>query len=120
MGLKELWVGFGSGKSYKDIPIHEVSLQLGDSICKTLPFIHAFTGCDLTSSMQGIGKKTAWNAWQNFLDVTESMIFLTENPLEFKEDSTHMQRLERLTILMYSNHCSNNTVNDARHANVYT
>ena len=77
MGLKELWVGFGSGKSYKDIPIHEVSLQLGDSICKALPFFHAFTGCDLTSSMQGIGKKTAWNAWQNFLDVTESMIFLT-------------------------------------------
>ena len=54
---------------------------------------------DLISSMQGIGK---------------SIIFLTENPHEFKEDSTHMQRLEKLTILMYSNHCSSNTVNDAR------
>jgi len=26
VGLSELWVGFGTGKSYKDIPIHHISL----------------------------------------------------------------------------------------------
>ena len=30
LGLKELWVGFGTGKHYKDIPIHEVYLDQKD------------------------------------------------------------------------------------------
>ena len=29
LGLEELWVGFGSGKTYKDIPIHHISRMLG-------------------------------------------------------------------------------------------
>jgi len=28
-GLTELWIGFGSSKAYTDIPVHEVSMQLG-------------------------------------------------------------------------------------------
>ena len=56
-GLKELWIGFGTGKSYKDIPIHHISNILGDDASKAILFFHAYTGCDLTSSFSGIGKK---------------------------------------------------------------
>ena len=113
-GLRELWIGFGTGKAYKDIPIHRVANKLGNDECMALPFFHAFTGCDVTSSMAGIGKKTGWNVWQNFPEVTNTMIALTENPSELNEDSIHMQLLERLTVLMYSKTCSCTTVNEAR------
>ena len=33
LGLSELWVGFGTGKSYKDIPIHHISQLLGHQRC---------------------------------------------------------------------------------------
>ena len=112
--LSELWIGFGTGKSYKDIPIHVVSNELGDKKCSALPFFHAFSGCDVTSSMIGIGKKTAWKAWTSFEEVTETMITLTENPSELSEDSKHMHLLERFTVLMYSKSCTAQTVNEAR------
>jgi hypothetical protein len=114
LGLIELWVGFGSGKTYTDIPIHEVALKLGPDKCKALPFFHAFTGCDLTSSMLGIGKKSGWNAWMSFPQVTETMNSLTENPQELTEDSLHMKRIEQFTVLMYSKNSSCSTVNEAR------
>ena len=59
LGLKELWVGFGTGKHCKDIPIQEVANLLGPERSLALLFFHAFTGCDATSSFLGIRKKTA-------------------------------------------------------------
>ena len=50
-GLPELWIGFGTGKSYKDIPIHVVANELVAEKCGTVAFFHAFSGCDVTSSM---------------------------------------------------------------------
>ena len=58
LGLSKLWVGFGTGKSYKDIPIHHISQLLGHQRCKVLPLFHAITGCDVVSAMFGICKKT--------------------------------------------------------------
>ena len=94
LGINELWVGFGKGKSYKDIPIHVITSQLGDDECKAIPFFHAYTGCDLTSSMCGVGKKTAWAAWKHYPEVTRTMIELTDNPTELDEDVIHMERLD--------------------------
>ena len=37
-GMKELWIGFGTGKSYKDIPIHHNSNILGDDASKAILF----------------------------------------------------------------------------------
>jgi len=39
LGLSELWVRFGSGKRYKDIPIHHISEMLGLQRCQALPFL---------------------------------------------------------------------------------
>jgi len=38
-------------------PLHS---SLGQLLCKAFPAFHALTSCDSTSSLQGIGKKTAW------------------------------------------------------------
>ena len=49
LGLLELWIGIGSGKTYKDIPIHHLSEMLGLQHCQDLPSFHSFTGCDVVS-----------------------------------------------------------------------
>jgi hypothetical protein len=35
-------------------------LMLGDDLCTDLLFVHAFTGCDTTSRIFGIGKKSVF------------------------------------------------------------
>ena len=79
-------------------------------------FFHAYTGCDQTSSMSGVGRNTAWAAWKRFPNATDTMIKLTEDPESFHEDEIHMERLENLTVMMYSKNCSKTTVNEARQA----
>ena len=32
--------------------------------------VHAFTGCDTVSAFCGRGKKTAWNTWKVYPEVT--------------------------------------------------
>ena len=48
------------------IRIVDVTSGLGEEWCAAITFIHALSGCDVTSNMVGIGKKTAWNAWISF------------------------------------------------------
>ena len=55
-------------------PSHFANQMLGPQHCEVLPFFHAFTGCYLVSSMLGIGKKTAWNAWNAYLMVTNTVV----------------------------------------------
>ena len=63
LNLHELWVAFGSGKSYRHIPVHQIVLQLGPSKSRALLAFHSLTGCDTTSAFQGKGKRTAWAVW---------------------------------------------------------
>ncbi|KAL8620009.1 hypothetical protein ACOMHN_015291 [Nucella lapillus] len=114
LGLSELWIGYGTGKKDRDIPVHQVAAGMGPCTCKALPLFHAFTGCDVTSSMFGIGKKTAYNAWMAFPEVTDTLVALTNNPSLLTTDPIHMRRLERWTVLMYSKNCVMFSINDAR------
>lgn len=47
----------GSSTAVYDIKV--MKQLLGDDICRSLLFLHAFTGCDTTSRVFGIGKKSA-------------------------------------------------------------
>ena len=114
MSLSELWVGLGSRKTFREIPIHVITEQLGTQRCQALPLFHAYTGCDMTSSMFGIGKKTAWTAWNAFPDATDTFVALTQDPISLTIYSEHMACLERLTVLMYSKNCGSSSVNEAR------
>jgi hypothetical protein len=59
MKCKELWLLTGVKEKRRYIPIHKIVSEVGPGICKALPALHALTGCDTTSSLSGIGKKTA-------------------------------------------------------------
>ena len=114
-GLSELWVGFGTGKKYRDIPVHTICSNLGPSKSLALPLFHSLTGCDTTSQILGCGKKTAWAAWTSLPDLTDTLVALTQDPDLFTLESIHMQQIERFVIIMYSKGCGAASVNEARH-----
>ena len=52
---------------------------------------HAFTGCDTVSSFGGRGKKTAWETWKAYEDVTPVFSALTACPsVETIENWLHL------------------------------
>ena len=76
---------------------------LESQCCEALPFVHTFTGCDIVSSMFGIGTKTAWNACVAYPEISETILIITEDPSKLIIASIHMKRLERWTVLIQSN-----------------
>ena len=114
LGISELWVGFGTGKKYRDIPVHSLHAGLGPSKSIALTLFHSLTGCDTTSQFLGCGKKTAWVVWNSFPDLTDMLVALTLNPNMFGIESIHIQWIERFVVLMFSKGCSAAGVNEAR------
>lgn len=76
----EVWIAFGTGKSFRFIAAHEIARALGPDRCKALPVFHAFTGCDTVSFFGGRGKRTAWDTWKAYDDVTPAFCFLAATP----------------------------------------
>ena len=60
---------------------------------------HALTGCDTVSSFAGIGKKTAWAAWNVYPDVTEAFEELMH--MAYPISDRTLEVIERFVVLMY-------------------
>ena len=58
-------------------PLHEITQIFGLEKSLSLPLFHSFIGCDTTSPVLGIGKKTAWAAWQVYPYFTETQFSLS-------------------------------------------
>jgi hypothetical protein len=73
---QESWFQTGTVSSTKDrrryIPVHEICSTLNPVFTNILPAAHAVTGCDTTSSLFGIGKRSVFKV-------------LKENPDNFKD-----------------------------------
>ena len=113
LDVTDLWIAFGVGKSFKYLSVHSISEALGMDKSRSLSMFHAFTGCDQTSFSSGRGKKTSWNAWQVFDEVTEAFKRLMNVPsIDTLQDV--MPVLERFVVLMYGRFSICMNVNDAR------
>ena len=110
-----LWIGFGTGKAFQHIPVHEITQTLGPEKSLSCPLFHSCTGCDTTSSFLGIGKKTACAAWQGYPDLTEALLTLSDDPTLLTLDSIHMARFECWAVVMCSKCSGCSRVNDVRH-----
>ncbi len=76
---------------------------------------HALTGCDTTSAFRGKVKKSSWQAWQAYEEVTETLLFLAPHPFEhLNDDSTHFHKIERFTVVLYDKTSHLSSVNEAR------
>lgn len=71
--LADIWIAFGVGKSYKLHSVNAIYNILGASKSKALLMFHALCGCDTTSSFRGKGKRSFWQAWLAFEEVTETL-----------------------------------------------
>ena len=56
---KKIYLRSDKGKPTVVYDIKVIKQVLGGEICHSLLFLYAFTGCDTTSSIFGIGKKSA-------------------------------------------------------------
>ena len=79
LGLENMWIAFGQGAKARWIPVHEVVSAIGPEKARGIPYFHAFTGCDVVSAFRGKGKKTAWQTWNVFDDVSETFTNLSQH-----------------------------------------
>ena len=111
LDVDELWIEFGVGKNRHWIPIHRCAFNLGEERCRALPFWFCFIGCDSVSQFAGRGKKTAWDVWFAYPEVTETFIKLgglCSISLDEKK------RLERFVCLLYDRASPFDCVNECR------
>ena len=76
LSLLELWIEFGKSENRKYIPIHEIANSLGPERAGCLTLFHSLTGCDQVSFFSSCRKRTAWKTWQNYPQLTESLVKL--------------------------------------------
>ena len=74
INVAQLWIQFGGGKTLRWLPVHEFSSALGPDKSHALPVFHSFTGCGTVSAFFGKDKKTAWDAWSSFPEITKSFL----------------------------------------------
>ena len=98
LNISELWIAFGAGESFRFIASQTIAL--GPDRCVVLPMFHAFTGCDTVSYFGGRGKKTTWDTWTTYRDVTPAICALgaMTDPRAIDE---WMEPLERFVVLLY-------------------
>ena len=110
---REIWIAFHSGKAFRYIEVHKIAAVLGPEKCLALPEFHVLTGCDQVLSFYSKGKKTAWDTWKAYEDVTPAFATLSNNPnTKAVYESLHL--LERFVDLMYDRTSSCFSANEAR------
>ena len=113
--VADIWVAFGMGKSYRFLSINAIFDSLGKQKAQALPLFHALTGSDTTSAFKGKGKKSAWQAWQAFAEVTDTFVYCSLHPFEsLSVDSIHFKAIERFVVVLYDRTSPLISVNDTR------
>ena len=109
--ITELWIAFGAGKNFRYLPAHEMANALGPDRCVALPMFHAFTGCDTVSCFGGRGKRTAWDIWNPYDEVTPAFCAVAATP---ESVENWLGPLERFVVLLYDRTSSQELDNGAR------
>ena len=113
--LADISVAFAMGKNYRFYQINAICESLGEPQSRALPVFHAFSGCDTTSAFNGKGKKSVWQAWQAFEDVTETFVYLAGHPfLLLDAEDGNFLKIERMTVILYDKTSPRSSVNETR------
>lgn len=85
------------------IAVHDLVTVLGAPKCRALPFFHALTGCDTVSCFSGKGKKSMWQTWSAFPDVTAAFLELSDSDHSADDISeATISLLERFIVVVYT------------------
>ncbi len=110
--VTELWLAFGTGKSFRYLAAHTIAHGLGPNKARALPMLHSLSGCDTVSSFVGHGKKTAWKTWKSLPELTDVLLKLASAPSVKPEDV--MPTIERFVILLYDRCTTKNILKEAK------
>ena len=110
--VDEFWITYGSGKNVQHMPVHVVASSLGPSKASALPMFHALTGSDTVSFFRNRGKKSAWDVWNVFPELSPVLCALKASPEIITEESLAV--LERFVVLLHDRTSSLLKVNEAR------
>ena len=78
-----------SSQNNKFFDINKICRELGDPKCKALPFVYAFSGCDIISSFLNQGKCKMYDRWLESpeeLSLTSTFSSLSNKPIEITDD----------------------------------
>ena len=104
LAFEEFWLSFGVGRNHKFIPVHEVVCQIGHSRALALPGFHAFTGSDVTSSINMKGKRTCYELWLKYPEFTAAFNTLSQmNPSKENIDEVFLS-LNRYVARLFQAH----------------
>ena len=110
LNIAKLWIAFGAGKNFRYLPAHEMADALGPDRYVALPMFHAFTGCDMVSCFGGRGKRTAWDMWYAYDEVTPVFCALAATP---DTVDNLLGPLERFVVLLYDHTSSQEFISGA-------
>ena len=110
--IDELWVSIGSSRNLTYLPAHTIAASLRRDKARVLPIFHSLTGCDTTSFFGGRGKKTAWDVWNVFPELTAILKELMELPEHISNGC--METIEQFTVLLYDRTSRGTKVNEVR------
>lgn len=91
-----------SSQSNKFFDINKICQELGDPKCKALPFVYAFSGCDIVSSFFNQGKCKMYDRWLESpeeLSLTSTFSSLSNKPIEITDDQISI--IERYVGFVY-------------------
>ena len=75
-----VWISLAMGKHFQlTVLINAICASLGPDTSRAMPLLHSLTGCDTTSYFMGRGKKSAWEAWKSYREVTDAFLYLADN-----------------------------------------
>ena len=75
----------------------------------------AISGCDTTSAFWGTGKKSFWQAWMAFEEVTDTFVYLASHPFEpLDSNCENFRKIERLIVLVYDKTSTSLSINQTR------
>ena len=82
-------ISLGMGKHFQLASVKAICASLGPHTSRAMPLLHCFTVCDTTSCFKGKGKRSAWEAWRSYREVTDVFLYLAYKPyyhLDKEED----------------------------------
>ena len=95
----ELWLAFGTGKSFRYLTTDQIFACLGLEMSCALPMFHALTDCYIVSNLPGHGKKAVWSTWKSLPELTDALLVLADGPNEIPDDAVNI--IERFVILLF-------------------
>ena len=95
-----------------DIAAHEIAKSLSEEKSRALAVFHAFTGSYVTSFFAGKSKKSTWNTWNAYPNITEAFLTLTNSPTRISGST--MRIVAKFVVLWFDRTSEMSKVNDVR------